>query len=113
MAKYTALTDKQKKMLEPLEKEVKEIMRREEFLKKKLAFKLSIGFEEDHQTREELAALAEKRSKLSMDISTIYNAHSDMMAIMMDVVKNVKIIDKYIETYGFTDVYEKKEQEAV
>ena len=105
MSKYTgALTDKQKEMLEPLEREVKEIMREREKCRRMLAFKQSIGFEENRELRQKIEDLDNRHSELSRDISTIYNAQAEMIEHMKKAIEEVKIIDAYCAKYGF-DVY--------
>lgn len=102
MAKYTgALTDKQKEMLEPLEAEVKDIMREREKLRKIQAFKQSIGFEENIENRKKIETLDERHSELSRDISEIYGAQAEMMIHMKKAIDEVKIIDSYCKKYGF------------
>lgn len=102
MAKYTgALTDKQKEMLEPLEREVKEIMREREKCRRMLAFKQSIGFEENRELRQKIEDLDNRHSELSRDISTIYNAQAEMIEHMKKAIEEVKIIDAYCAKYGF------------
>lgn len=102
MAKYTgALTDKQKEMLEPLEREVKEIMREREKCRRMLAFKQSIGFEENRELRQKIEDLDNRNSELSRDISTIYNAQAEMIEHMKKAIEEVKIVDSYCAKYGF------------
>lgn len=102
MAKYTgSLTDKQKEMLAPLEKEVKDIMRKREFLRKKLAFIHDIGFEDHVSTREEIEALDTRHGELSEKINKIYGAHAEMMEHMRNAIEEVKIVDEYCKVYGF------------
>ena len=102
MAKYTGtLTDKQKEMLEPLEKEVKDIMREREKCRKILAFKQSMGFEENKEMRQKIEELDERHAELSRKISTIYNAQAEMMAHMKKAINVVKIVDAYCAKYGF------------
>lgn len=102
MAKYTgALTDKQKEMLEPLEKEVKEIMREKEKLRRLLVFKQSIGFEENKELRKKMEDLEERRINLSKDISTIYGAQAEMVEHMKKAIAEIKMVDAYCNKYGF------------
>lgn len=102
MANYTgALTDKQKGMLEPLEKEVKEIMREREKCRKILAFKQSIGFEENRELRQKIEDLDNRHAELSREISKIYNAQAEMMEHMKKAINEVKIVDSYCSEYGF------------
>ena len=102
MAKYTgSLTDKQKEMLKPLEAEVKEIMKEKDRLGKIRAFKLSLGFEENKETREKLEALEERHAELSEQINKIYGAQAEMVKHMKVVLEEVKKIDWYCEKYGF------------
>ena len=102
MAAYTGvLTDKQKEMLEPLEKEVKEIMRKRELLRKKLAFMHDIGFEEHKDTRDKIEALDKRHAELSQDISTIYGAQGEMIKHMKKAIEEVKTVDAYCKKYGF------------
>ena len=102
MAKYTGvITDKQKEMLEPLEKEVKEIMREREKCRKILAFKQTIGFEENKELRQKIEDLDERHAELSREISKIYNAHDEMMQHMKKAIHEVKIVDAYCTKYGF------------
>lgn len=102
MAKYTgALTDKQKEMLEPLEKEVKEIMREREKCRKILAFKQSIGFEENKELRQKIEDLDNRHAEVSRDISIIYGAQAEMIEHMKKAIAEVKIVDEYCAKYGF------------
>ena len=102
MAKYTgSLTDKQKEMLAPLEAEIKDIMKEKDRLGKIRAFKLSLGFEENKETREKLDALEKRQVYLSGKVSDIYNAQAEMVEHMKVVLEEVKKIDWYCEKYGF------------
>lgn len=102
MAKYTgALTDKQKEMLDPLEREVKEIMREREKCRRILAFKQTIGFEENKDLRQRMEDLDERHAELSKDISAIYNAQAEMIEHMKKAIEEVKIVDTYCAKYGF------------
>ena len=102
MAKYTgALTDKQKEMLEPLEREVKEIMIEREKCRKILAFKQTIGFEENKELRQKIEDLDNRHAELSREISKIYNAQAEMIQHMKKAINEVKIVDAYCAKYGF------------
>ena len=102
MAKYTGmLTDKQKEMLEPLEKEVKEIMREKEKLRKILAFKQYIGFDENVEIRRKMEDLEKRHMELSKDISIIYGAQDEMVKHMKKAIEEIKMVDSYCYKYGF------------
>jgi len=102
MAKYTGvLTEKQKEMLKPLETEVKDIMREKDKLGKIRAFKLSLGFEENKDTREQLEALDKRHAELSEQINEIYGAQAEMVKHMKLAMDEVRIVDWYCDKYGF------------
>jgi len=102
MAKYTGvLTDKQKEMLRPLEAEIKDIMREKDKLGKIRAFKLSLGFEENKETRERLEALDKRHAELSEQINEIYGAQTEMVKHMKLAMDEVRIVDWYCDKYGF------------
>ena len=102
MAKYTgSLTDKQKEMLAPLEAEIKDIMKEKDRLGKIRAFKLSLGFEENKETREKLETLEERHAELSEQINEIYGAQAEMVKHMKLAMDEVRIVDWYCDKYGF------------
>ncbi len=102
MANYTGnLTEKQEEMLKPLEAEAKDIMKRKEKLRKLRAFKHSMGFEENKETKAEMDALEERHRELSKEISKIYNAQSEMVEHMKRAIAEMKIVEEFCKKYGF------------
>lgn len=101
MANYIKLTDKQKEMLEPLERDAKANRRRRDKIQKRLALEHTLGFEENQELHKEAADLDAEYRSYSAKIAEIYGAHDEMVKRMKLVLKEVTAIKSHAEKYGF------------
>ena len=101
MAKYNGLTEKQIKMLEPLETEAKDNRKRRDRLQKRLAFEHTLGFEENAEVHRAITKLDLEYREISTKIAEIYGAHDEMMKHMKIAIKEVKMVDALKDKYGF------------
>ena len=101
MAKYNGLTEKQTKMLEPLERDAKTNRKKRDRLQKRLAFEQTIGFEENKEVHKQIAELDNEYREFSTKIAEIYGAHDEMMAHMKIAIAEIKKVDALKDKYGF------------
>lgn len=95
------LTPKQIEALTPLEAEAEANRKQREKLRKRLAFEQALGFEENKTIRERIAELDEAYTNLSVKISHIYAAESEMMKHMRTVLAEVEEVRKIADRWGF------------
>lgn len=95
------LTEKQKAALEPLEAEKKTNRKERDRLQRRLALASYIGFEESKAVKERIAELDEAYTNLSVKISHIYAAESEMMKHMRKAMAEVEEVKRIAYTWGF------------
>lgn len=95
------LTPKQIEALTPLEAEAEANRKQREKLRKRLAFEQALGFEENKSIRERIAELDEAYTNLSVKISRIYAAESEMMKHMKNAMAEVEEVKRIADLWGF------------
>lgn len=101
MANTNRLTPKQKETLAPLEADAKANRKARDRLQKRLALESAIGFEDNKAVKAKIAELDEEYTELSVKISRVYAAESEMMKHMKNALAEIEAVRKIADLWGF------------
>lgn len=101
MANTNRLTPKQKEALAPLEADAKANRKARDRLQKRLALESAIGFEDNKAVKAKIVELDEEYTGLSVKISRVYAAESEMMKHMKNALAEIEAVRKIADLWGF------------